>query len=417
MPPTHDGSSEHEAPPELSKLDIPYIPFQYDNAHADQSALQLVQAYAPAWKDEKDGPVVFIRFTDGITNTLTKATKNSPGKTKSEIDQDAILLRAYGQGTDVLIDRQREIRAHNALAKRNLAPELLARFDNGLMYRFVQGDVCTPQDLRKSRIYHQVAKRLGEWHSTIPIESITSPLADHASLNGEQKHSKPNPNVWSVMRQWHAALQARTEDETEQKRRLLTELDRLEKRFGDMPGLLGKSYIFGHCDLLSGNVIVQHPTDIPPKEEEPPVSFIDYEYATPSPAAFDIANHFAEWAGFDCDHTGCPTRSQRLDFIREYVLSFYSHAAELEQHAGAEDDTKAAIDQIYRQVDDLRGLPGLYWGIWALIQAEISQIDFNYAEYAQIRLGEYWAWKDEDTGQRAKDGREMPLRERRWAEA
>jgi ethanolamine kinase len=37
---------------------------------------------------------------------LMKAVNNLPGLSKSEIDEDAILLRAYGKGTDVLIDRE-----------------------------------------------------------------------------------------------------------------------------------------------------------------------------------------------------------------------------------------------------------------------------------------------------------------------
>ena len=54
----------------------------------------------------------------------------------------------------------------------------------------------------------------------------------------------------------------------------------------------------------------------------------------------------------------------------------------------------------------------MYWGIWALIQATISQIDFDYASYAEVRLGEYWAWRAEVDGRREKKGKEMPLRER-----
>lgn len=56
-------------------------------------------------------------------------------------------------------------------------------------------------------------------------------------------------------------------------------------------------------------------------------------------------------------------------------------------------------------------------GVWALIQATISQIDFDYASYAEIRLGEYWAWRREADGTRAQTGEEIPLRERRWAQA
>lgn len=55
-------------------------------------------------------------------------------------------------------------------------------------------------------------------------------------------------------------------------------------------------------------------------------------------------------------------------------------------------------------------------GVWALIQATISQIDFDYASYAEVRLGEYWAWRRELDGSRARAGDEMPLRERRWAQ-
>lgn len=53
--------------------------------------------------------------------------------------------------------------------------------------------------------------------------------------------------------------------------------------------------------------------------------------------------------------------------------------------------------------------------MWSLIQAQISQIDFDYAGYAETRLGEYWAWKREMDGSRKKAGEEMPLREQRWA--
>ena len=74
------------------------------------------------------------------------------------------------------------------------------------------------------------------------------------------------------------------------------------------------------------------------------------------------------------------------------------------------------LDELFEQVDRFRGVPGFYWGIWALIQAQISLIDFNYAEYAEVRLGEYWAWKREMNGERAGAGEPVPVRERRWAQ-
>lgn len=39
---------------------------------------------------------------------LLKAVKRRPGYTEEQVDNEAVLLRAYGKGTEVLIDRERE---------------------------------------------------------------------------------------------------------------------------------------------------------------------------------------------------------------------------------------------------------------------------------------------------------------------
>ncbi len=170
--------------------------------------------------------------------------------------------------------------------------------------------------------------------------------------------------------------------------------------------------VLGHCDLLSGNVIVQ-PCSSSTKSHvnRETVSFIDYEYATPAPAAFDLANHFSEWAGFECKYDNLPTPETRRTFVQEYVQS-YSKYAKL-------DDGKTNefyVRRLIEEVDRFRGIPGLYWGIWALIQASISQIDFDYTLYAELRLAEYFAWRAEQDGSRKREGREIPARERRWGE-
>ena len=402
---------------------VPFFPITFDNSDADGSALKLAYAFDPTWK-ESEGEVEVVRFTDGITNTLSKATKKWPGKSESENDDTAILMRAYGNGTEVLINRDREMRAHNLLANMGLAPPLLARFENGLMYRFVQGDVCTPEDLRKPGVYRQVAKLLGQWHGSLPIAAITSTpdLNDEAQRKHcglkDGKHTRPIPNIWSVMQQWIDALPSNSPEEKKRNQILNTELAELSARFGEAPGLDGKDYIFSHCDLLSGNVIIQNPsgTSTSRTTKDRPVTFIDYEYSTPGPAAFDIANHFAEWAGFDCEHAFVPTRSQRKDFLKHYVGSFRYHSINDDDTITIDIDFQQDIEQLFNQVEDMRGLPGFYWGIWALIQTVISQIEFDYVTYAEKRLGEYWGWKAECEGSREREGGERSVRERRWAE-
>ncbi|EME87554.1 ethanolamine kinase [Pseudocercospora fijiensis CIRAD86] len=410
-----NASAAHRADQVDSPLALRHIPITFDTTDPEKSALQLVQEYDRSWESE-EGPVHFIRFTDGITNTLMKAIKRRPGLTELQIDQNAILIRAYGKGTDVLIDRERELRAHNLLANLGLAPPLLARFDNGLMYKFIPGHVCSHTDLAKPEIYRQVAWRLGQWHS-LPISAIaTTPILDSepetqkllAPKNGN--NTRPHPNTWSVMRMWLQALPQNTDEERERLNMLGTELDWLESKLGNTKGFDGKDFVFAHHDLLCGNVIV----DIHSEEEEKPVQFIDYEYATPGPAAFDIANHFAEWAGYDCEHEAVPTKSQRKEFLKHYVASYRYHSISDEDTLTLDIDFQKDLDTLNVQVDLWRGVPGFYWGIWALIQATISQIDFDYVKYAEGRLKEYWSWKEEVTGTRKKEGRDMYVREKKW---
>lgn len=225
------------------------------------------------------------------------------------------------------------------------------------------------------------------------------------------------------MQKWIYVLPTDTTEKKQRQAQLQTELDWLLKELGDTPGIAGHPLIYGHCDLLCGNVIVLPTSDLSSQSstssspalsatstDSPfaPVSFIDYEYATPSPAAFDISNHFAEWGGFECDFSKMPNKSQRRDFLITYLNTFNSLLGrEFKQQE---------LDQLFDEVDVFRGAPGLYWGIWALIQATISQIDFDYAAYAEIRLGEYFAWKDALSGTKSTQTAEAHLlREKVWA--
>lgn len=98
---------------------LPHIPEYYDYSNSHNSALYLILTLRPDWRESKD-TIEFVRFTDGITNTLLKAVNKLPGLSKAEVDEDAILLRAYGKGTDVLIDRESEYSCKERSLKRML---------------------------------------------------------------------------------------------------------------------------------------------------------------------------------------------------------------------------------------------------------------------------------------------------------
>ncbi|KAL5089419.1 hypothetical protein Trisim1_005697 [Trichoderma cf. simile WF8] len=394
---------------------VRFLPITYDSSNSQASAQKLILSLFPQWESD-DSKVDFVRFTDGITNTLLKAVNRLPGLSKADIDREAVLLRAYGNGTAVIIDREREAANHELLMKHGLAPELLARFANGMLYRFVPGTVAQPKDLSDPALIAAVARLLAQWHATVPClpdSAIKGESTENGNSDGHDSHrkamiakaaaGKPIPNLWSTMQKWILALPTDTVQQRERQALLQRELEEMIEKLSQRPGLGRNGLVFAHCDLLSANIIMHKEAD-----KEMSVSFIDYEYATPSPAAFDIANHFAEWAGYDCDYAAMPSRSQRHAFIREYIATY----AKLSNNGM---DLEEETDKLVREVDVFRGVPGFYWGIWALIQATISHIDFDYASYAELRLGEYWAYKAEEDGSRAAAGKEIPLREKTWS--
>ncbi|KAL2888742.1 putative ethanolamine kinase [Ceratocystis lukuohia] len=419
---------------------IPFLPLSYDSHNSEASSIELIKAIEPDWVSAdgnklNDG-VKIVRCTDGITNTLLKIINTANGtRSADEADKHAFLLRAYGNGTDVIIDREREAENHELLMRHGLAPELLARFQNGMLYRYIRGTVTHPEDLRRPEIFTAVARRLAEWHATVPCiaakdsgKTATNTTIPTQGRARSATSGKPVPNMWTVLQKWILALPTQTDSQKKNQSTLQAEFEWLRELLGGRPTLGENGLVFAHCDLLHGNIIVE-PKDVTAasgSDQDLTVCFIDYEYATPSPAAFDICNHFAEWGGFECDYNVMPSKAQRLSFIRNYIATYFAKkdgngansTTNLSNGTAATplsmEELENESQKLFIEVDLFRGIPGFYWGIWSQIQAVISEIDFDYASYANVRLGEYWAWKAEFQGTRKPDT-ELCLREKRWA--
>lgn len=152
-----------------------------------------------------------------MTGKLLKITKQSPGRSEFENDKEAVLLRAYGRDSEVLIDRDTEATTHALLAERDLAAPLLARFNNGLLYQFLPGRVCTPQDLLMEPVWRAVAVRLGEWHARLPLPTSSVELASQSQPEAKDRQvasttpSALSPRtIWTVMQEWTDAIPSKS---------------------------------------------------------------------------------------------------------------------------------------------------------------------------------------------------------------
>lgn len=134
--------------------------------------------------------------------------------------------------------------------------------------------------------------------------------------------------------------------------------------------------VFCHNDLLSGNIIIC--------PEQGDVAFIDYEYGAFNYRSFDVANHFCEYSGFECDYSKYPSKEFQRSWIRIYLLE-WARLSGLSQVEPSADEVEAMLHEV--AIFTLAA--HCFWGLWGLTQAQHSDIDFDYMNYACCRFAEY----------------------------
>ncbi|EAN79181.1 choline/ethanolamine kinase, putative [Trypanosoma brucei brucei TREU927] len=156
-----------------------------------------------------------------------------------------------------------------------------------------------------------------------------------------------------------------------------------------------------HNDLLSGNIMRQ--------KSDGALKIIDFEYAKRNYFLFDIANHFNEYTGLECDYaTYFPSEEHMKKFVTTYMCAMRE---ELEKHAeeakrrqltdiipgqqhffmcdvgGVEGDKR--IHRMVQLVKLLTLASHLSWSVWALLQEAVSKTDMDFLRYSQLRLSRY----------------------------
>ncbi|KAL3279347.1 hypothetical protein HHI36_016854, partial [Cryptolaemus montrouzieri] len=295
-------------------------------------------------------------LTDGITNKLVLCSN-----TYQDGSEEHLLVRIYGHKTDLLIDREAEIRNIRLLHTFDLSPTLYATFENGLIYEYIPGNTLSAEDVTRPEIYKLVAVRMAKMHKV-----------------QDSNTQKPRASLWLKLQQFVDLIPDEFQDQNKNKRyaemkfsksQLLQEIKQIREAVSDfvMP------VVFAHNDLLLGNIIYNKT-----KNE---VFFIDFEYACYNYQPFDIGNHFAEFAGVnDVDYSRYPKKELQLDWLRTYLME-YKGKSTVSDHE---------IEVLYVQVNKFALAAHLFWYSWALIQAAHSHIDFDFIQYASIRLQEYF---------------------------
>ncbi|CAB1323104.1 unnamed protein product [Coregonus sp. 'balchen'] len=145
--------------------------------------------------------------------------------------------------------------------------------------------------------------------------------------------------------------------------------------------------VFCHNDVQEGNILMLEDRD---RTSSGKLMLIDFE-------GFDFGNHFCEWCYdytynqwpfYKCTPDNYPSREQQLHFIRNYLVETggYSESTMHEDQARIE-------QQMLIEANRFALASHFLWGLWSIIQATISKIEFGYMDYAQSRFDAYFKQK------------------------
>ncbi|XP_008318709.1 ethanolamine kinase 2 isoform X2 [Cynoglossus semilaevis] len=337
---------------------IQKIPIFVDEHNVTEGAMKLIKELRPTW----DPSNVRIKlFTDGTTNKLV-------GCYVEESPEDVVLVRVYGNKTELIVDRDNELKSFQVLHANGCAPRLYCTFLNGICYEFMQGDALGTQDVRDPALLRLIAREMARIH------------AIHAH-NG----CIPKPNLWIKMRKYFSlvatefteeASNIRIQQEVPSKAVLEQEMVWMKEHLST----LGSPVVLCHNDLLCKNIIYNN--------KEGHVRFIDYEYSSYNYQAFDIGNHFNEFAGMaEPDYGLYPNQEMQMEWLKIYLQAYKLFTKNTEEVSERE------LETLYVQVNKFALASHFFWGFWALIQAKYSSIDFDFLGYAVLRFNQYFKTK------------------------
>ncbi|KAM3869900.1 ethanolamine kinase 2 [Diretmus argenteus] len=347
-----------------------HLDIHVDEQDSRGGILDLLRRLRPHWKPQD---IQTKTFTEGITNQLMACYVGSlqePG---------CVLVRVYGRMTELYVNRDREVEMFQVFHAHGCGPQIYCSFQNGICYEFVRGSVLDDELLRQPSIYRLIAAEMGRIHSIQP------------------KCRRPaEPSLWTKMSQFLTLVQNNiNHDPVEQRSAdspaLLQDVPSFEMLSGEMESLkrhlslTDSPVVLCHNDLLTKNIIYS------PKEGM--VKFIDYEYADYNYQAFDIGNHFNEFAGVnDVNYSRYPSRELQRDWLTVYLESY-------KRSTGRQVTiTEAEVTQLYIQVCKFSLASNFFWALWAILQARYSSIDFDFQRYAVARLNYYFEKKEEYFG-------------------
>ncbi|XP_048355828.1 choline/ethanolamine kinase [Sphaerodactylus townsendi] len=315
----------------------------------------------------------------GLSNLLYKCTLPDHVET-AENEPRQVLLRIYGailQGVDSLV---LESVMFAILAERSLGPRLYGIFPQGRLEEYIPSRRLITEDLPDPSISGEIAMKMARFHGMV------------MPFNKEPKW------MFGTMERYLKQISELTFPQEAQLRKLnKLKAYNLEAEMRSLRALLEATpspVVFCHNDVQEGNILLLAGRENLSSDR---LMLIDFEYSSYNYRGFDLANHFCEWV-YDYSYDQWPfykaspenyaSRPQQLLFIRSYL----SEARGKSAPPSPEEQERLEAEMLL-EISRFTLASHFFWGLWSILQAKISTIEFGYLEYAQCRFEAYFQQK------------------------
>ncbi|XP_017547808.1 choline kinase alpha isoform X1 [Pygocentrus nattereri] len=350
-----------------------------------------------AWKTVGEDAFQITIIRGGLSNKLFLCAL--PEEQQSAGDEPRnVLLRLYGailqmscnKGESRQSNKENHFQGAEAmilesvmfaiLAERQLGPKLYGIFPQGRLEQFVPSRKLATEELRIPSICAEIAEKIAKFHRM------------RMPFNKEPKW------LFGTMEKYMSQVQSLTFTR-ETHLRKFTQLMTygLPQEMESLRCLLESTrspVVFCHNDLQEGNILLLSGRENMDKQK---LMLIDFEYSSYNYRGFDIGNFFCEWMyDYNCDTSpffktntsNYPTKAQQMHFFKSYLSEYDLELAKLSE----EDQLKLREDMLV-EVNRFALASHFFWGLWSMIQARISTIEFGYLDYAMARFDAYFELK------------------------
>ncbi|TMS05634.1 Choline kinase alpha [Larimichthys crocea] len=337
-------------------------PRKVDRETRDRAFAWCRDFLAGSWKTISENDFQISIVSGGLSNLLYLCSLPEDVHPVGE-EPHQVLLRIYGailQGVDSLV---LESVMFAILAERTLGPKLYGIFPDGRLEQYFPNTRMCTEQLSDPAISAEIATKLARFH-----EMVMPFNKEPKWLFGTIDKYMDQVMKLSFVREAHVKKYKKL-----MKYDLPGELKNLRALLAETPSPV----VFCHNDVQEGNILILENTD---QSSTDRLMLIDFEYSSYNYRGFDFGNHFCEWV-YDYTYNqwpfykatpeNYPTREQQLHFIRNYL-------AEQRRYSDCDMDQTQMEEDMIIEANRYALASHFLWGLWSIIQAKISKIEFGY---------------------------------------